>query len=195
MAGVKRYINRLNVFLLLLVLGSGVAIVLGWPWDQVTAAAWVQAIGSVVAIVAAIVIASHQHESETSRLKAQERQRQIGLATRLLLFAQEYHEYVTKTVSPGWQEGIDDVDKRSAFVFDRLLMRLTSNFDDDLDPARCVQVYVLKTALTGLIFLLQSTNAVDEGFTREEEVRRYQSGASKILSDCKVLLSHADKTY
>ncbi len=168
-------------------------VLISLPWSSASAPPWVQAVGSVVAIFVAILIARHQHKSEDSRLKARERQRDIGLATRLHLFALEYHSYVTNVVAPEWQVGLDVVDQRNALVFDRLLMRLTSNFDDDLDQARCVQVFVLKTALTGLIFTLQSTNAIDQGGTREGEIRQYQSNASRILGECKALLDHANK--
>ena len=58
MVGIRRYTSGRNGLLLLLILVCGLVFVLGWPWPWVwpsgnEAAAWVQAIGSILAILGA----------------------------------------------------------------------------------------------------------------------------------------------
>lgn len=70
MGSIKRYINVPNVSF-----GLAVAFViaLGWPWEE-EAAAWVQAFGSIAAIIAAFLVAdrSHAKDRESARLAALE---------------------------------------------------------------------------------------------------------------------------
>ena len=165
---------------------SPATVVLLWilPWDSASAPAWVQAIGSIAAIAAAVMIANHQHVVAERKLKEDAHQRSVGQAVRLCLFVYEIEQILTPVVPDEWQAGVADADEKLADVFERMLSRLNQNFDDDLDLHRGELAYKLRIYLGGLIFTLRSTGKVEQGL-RNENIPKYKAGAKTLLAACR----------
>lgn len=152
-------------------------------WLPADTSGWVQAIGSVAAIVAAAIIASHQHVVAERKHKKDRRQNGVGRAARLFLFALEYKQVMNEVVLPGWQPGIDLVDLSVADTLERMLARLNQNFDDDLELVRNDFLYKLRISLAGSIFTLRATNGLDP-MQRDETIQRYRIAAEQLCGFC-----------
>lgn len=153
------------------------------PWGADNAPAWVQAIGSVGAIVAAFLIANHQHAAAERNKRTQEHERNFGFASRLAFFALELDQIMNHVVLNDHQPGISDVDARVADVFEVILKRLNQNFDDDPDLDRAGFCYRLRVLLAGCIFTLRATN----GLAREQRdllIAQYKTTSQEILNEC-----------
>lgn len=153
-------------------------------------AAWVQATGSVVAILAAVAIASQQHRNDQRCKKEDAKQRSIAHAVRLYMIAKEFADVVDKVLDPIFQDGAVDADARVANSLERILLRLNSNFDDDFDTGRMVQIGVLRSSLVGVIFLLKTTEHLSQE-EREDNVNIYKRLAPDILEHCSELIKKA----
>jgi len=154
------------------------------PWGSESAPAWVQAIGSIAAIAAAVMIANHQHVAAEMKMRDEAHQRSVGHAVRLCLFAYEIEQILTPVVPDKWQPGIAGADEKLADVFERMLGRLNQNFDDDLNVERAELAYKLRVYLGGLIFTLRSTDGVEQE-NRDENIPKYKESAKKLLAGCK----------
>lgn len=165
--------------------------ILDWIEKHPGTASWVQAVGSIAAIAAAAFIASHQNRIENRRRKQDELERSSAKAGRLYLFANELCEIIKGPLDAEYQQATESVDLKLANVFDRMMIRLNQNFDDDLDAARNVQVNTIRACLTGLIFLLESSKHTSPE-DRRTEIQRYKELAPKVLLDCAKLL-HSPK--
>lgn len=156
-------------------------------------ASWVQAVGSIMAIVAAIVIASRQnrHQAKLARQTAEEKS--LAQAGRLYLTAKEYSDSLASVVKPFYVEGVGDADLSISVAFGRILDRLNSNFDDDVNPARNVQIHILRAALTALIFTLDNSKVLT-AHERAVEIQRLKDSAPGILESCLKLVESAKKS-
>lgn len=153
-------------------------------------ASWVQAFGSIAAILVAIWIASSQARNQTKREKAATAERSLAQAGRLYLIAKEYCDTLLTVVQPEHADDSGVADQMVSVAFGRIINRLNANFDDDLDPARNVQIHILRSSLTSLIFILDNAHHLDAG-ERTKEVLRLQGLASDLLESCKSLVDSA----
>lgn len=155
------------------------------PWGAENAPAWGQAIGSVGAIVAAFLIANHQHVAAERNKRTQEHERNLGFASRLAFFALELDQIMSNVVLSDHQPGVADVDAKAADFFEVMLKRLNQNFDDDPDLDRAGFCYRLRVLLAGCIFTLRATS----GLAREQRdllVAQYKTTSQEILNECAV---------
>ena len=152
------------------------------------AAAWTQAIGSIAAILSAIYIASRQsrHQLDLARKLADEKS--IAQAARLYFVAKEYTDSVLSVVDK--ETVVVQTDNTISIAFTRMLDRLNSNFDDDLDVCRNEQIHVLRTQLTALIYVLDNSQFVDLE-KRASVIGQLQGQAPKVKEACLNLLNLA----
>ena len=153
-------------------------------------ASWVQAFGSIAAILAAIWIASSQARKQIKREKVAAAERSLAQAGRLYLIAKEYCDTLLTVVKPEHDDDSGVADQSVSVAFGRIINRLNANFDDDLNPARNVQIHILRASLTSLIFVLDNAHHLDSG-ERTTEVLRLQSLAPDLLESCKSLVESA----
>lgn len=153
------------------------------PWGAENAPAWGQAIGSIGAIVAAFLIANHQHAAAEQNKRTQEHERNFGFASRLAFFALELNQIMSQVVLSDHQPGIADVDAKTADVFEVMLKRLNQNFDDDTDLDRAGFCYQLRVLLAGCIFTLRATSGLDRE-QRDLLVAQYKTTSQEILNEC-----------
>ncbi|WP_105525166.1 MULTISPECIES: hypothetical protein [Pseudomonas] len=152
------------------------------------AAAWTQAVGSVVAIFSAIYIASRQSRHQIELAKKIADEKSVAQAARLYFIAKEYSDSVLSVVDKDvWVVKTDNI---ISVTFTRMLNRINSNFDDDLDIQRNEQIHVLRTQLTALIFALDNSGlgAVEN---RASLVGQLQEQAPKVREACLNLLRAA----
>lgn len=149
-------------------------------------ASWVQALGSIAAIFAAIWVASSQARNQLKREKREAGKRSLAHAGRLFLMVKEFCDMldVVKVVHDD-DTGI--ADQSVSVAFGRIMNRLNSNFDDDLNPARNVQVHILRSALTSLIFVLDNARHLNSG-ERAVEIIRLKEMAPGLLASCTALV-------
>lgn len=187
----KPWFSAQNIVLGLAVLFIAALVINNFDLNSSEWASWVQAIGSIVAIIAAFSIAQLQYRTESRRRHQESHERSVGYATRLLLLAREYDDVVTKAVDTTFTVGTRERDAQFSWVLEELLKRVNSSMFDDLDEARNIHSSLLRTQIIGLLFTLRfSTNAalLDE---RDEEVQRYQSLAPVSVMAAEVLLAAA----
>lgn len=153
------------------------------PWDSPSAPAWVQAIGSIGAILGAYVIANRQHQVAEQRLENERKERESALSKRLAFFALEFKQVLTEVVQGSWGMGIQEADQKAALIFESMLMRLNSSFDDDLNAERTALMFEFRVIIAGLIFTLKNTNAIDPE-DRDEVITKYRGLASNLLKQC-----------
>lgn len=153
-------------------------------------ASWVQAVGSIVAIIAAIVIASAQNRHQSKIAKQIAEEKSLAQAGRLYLTAKEYADSLESVVKPFYVEGVGDADLSISVAFGRILDRLNSNFDDDVNPARNVQIHILRAALTALIFTLDNSKVLTAQ-ERAKEIQRLKDSAPALLESCLKLVESA----
>lgn len=158
-------------------------VVICLPWNSVNAPAWVQAIGSIAAIVVAVMIANHQQVVAMRRSKAEERQRAAGHAGRLAFLVLEIERVMSDVVLSTHQPGVAQVDARTADVLDVMLSRLNRNFDDDLDLDRVGFCYEIRMLLSASIFTLRASAGL-ESRQRDDEIARFKVIAKDILNKC-----------
>ncbi|WP_296187828.1 hypothetical protein [Pseudomonas sp. UBA1879] len=153
-------------------------------------ASWVQAVGSIVAIFSAIFIASSQnrHQRKLARQIAEEKS--LAQAGRLYLIAKEYSDSLELAVKPFYEEDAGDADQSIAVTFQRILDRLNNNFDDDYNPARNVQIHILRAALTALLFTLDNSKFMTHQ-ERAIEIQRLKELSPALLASCLKLLESA----
>lgn len=161
------------------------------------AAAWVQAIGSILAVIVAIVVASQQHRRDEARRNYAEASREFGLALRLYGFGREFYLNVLELLqdeelgsfisNPSVLAAATAyTDKKIATVLERMLVRLNSNFDDDMDHMRRRWIDAYRQNLAGLIFLLnETTDSELSTETRRERLAEYRKAAEQLLDMCR----------
>lgn len=166
-------------------------------------ASWVQAVGSVVAIIAAFSISQFQYRAESQRRKQEAHERSVGYGTRLLLLSREYDYVVSTSLDQQYKYGTTQRDKQMTWVLDELLQRLNSSMFDDLDEARNLQSGVLRSQIVGLLFTLRYTTS-DEVVSdrdarndliseRDKWIQHYQSLSAANVTGAEVLLEAARK--
>lgn len=156
-------------------------------------ASWVQAVGSIAAIIAAIWIASRQASNQLKREEREAAEKSLAQANRLYLIAKEYCDTLLAVVRPAHEDDSGVAHQAVAVAFSRIINRLNSNFDDDLNSARNVQIHILRASLTSLIFVLDNAFQFDSD-ERNIEIVRLQSMAPNLLESCKVLVESAKQT-
>lgn len=161
------------------------------PWGAETAPAWVQAIGSVGAIVAALLIANHQHAVAERQSKIAEHKRSYGHAVRLSFFALEVNQIMSSVVLRHSVPGVIELDARIADVLEVMLNRLNQNFDDDPDAIRAGYCYEFRMLLSGCMFTLRATEKLASE-QRDREISRYRRLAQSLQEKCTV---HASAIY
>ncbi|WNF45848.1 hypothetical protein RHP75_15895 [Pseudomonas sp. SG20056] len=152
------------------------------PWGGESAPAWVQAIGSVGAIAAALVIANHQHAVAERNSRADEQDRFLGFASRLAFFALELEQIMSNVVADKHQPGVDLADARVADVLQVMLGRLNQNFDDDPDMNRAGFCFQLRVLLAGCIFTLRSSKSLSPT-QRDIPIAQYKADAKQMLDE------------
>ncbi len=153
------------------------------PWSADAAPAWVQAVGSIGAILGAFAVANHQHTVAEQRDIAERKDKEKELAWRLAFLALEFKEVLENVVPDGWSLGVHEADQRAAFVFETMLSRINSNFDDDISRGRAALLYEIRVALAGLIFTLKSTHGIDPG-DRDKNIAVYKRLSRELLEKC-----------
>lgn len=171
------------------------------PWQAEAAPAWVQAVGSIMAVIVAIVVASQQHRKEEARRVDEKAGHELGLSLRLFGFSEEFYRNVVELLAndgDGNDRKVNYValkaattytDKKIAAVLERMMTRLNRNFDDDMDDERRAIIDAYRQNLAGLIFLLQETTDSDYSFEiRERRLEAYRESAivlrTKALNIC-----------
>lgn len=152
-------------------------------------ASWVQALGSIAAIFAAIWVASSQARNQLKREKREAGEKSLAHAGRLYLIVKEFCDMldVVKTVH---DDASGMADQSVSVAFGRIISRVNSNFDDDLNPARNVQVHILRAALTSLIFVLDNARHLNSD-ERATEIIRLKKLAPDLLKSCAALVESA----
>jgi len=161
------------------------------PWGAESAPAWAQAIGSVGAIVAAFLIANHQHKAEERTRRADAHERNHGYAARLAFFALEVEQVMSKVVLSSSRQATFTGDAKTADVLEVILQRLNQSFDDDLDATRVSFCFQLRMLLSGCIFTLQATRSLS-GLERDSQIEQYKKTSKQIFDDC---TAHAKAVY
>lgn len=152
------------------------------PWDSENAAGWVQAVGSIVAILAAIYIASHQHRLDQARRELEDAQREVGLSLRLNSFAVEFQHYVNDVLMLEYGLDAEAADLEFSAVLERMLRRLDSHFDEDLDHERQELINAFRRNIVGLIYLLKAPFKNPAAIAvRSRRIQEYRSAATGSL--------------
>jgi hypothetical protein len=154
-------------------------------------ASWVQAVGSIVAIIAAFSISQFQYRAEMLRRAQEAHDRSVGFATRLLLISREFDEVVTKAIDRTFTVGTKERDTQFSWVLEELLNRLNSSMFDDLDEARNIHCGLLRKQIVGLLFTLRFSTKNSLIEERDEEVQRYQSLSPVTVRAAEILLESA----
>ncbi|WP_395503074.1 hypothetical protein [Ectopseudomonas mendocina] len=176
------------------------------PWESSNAAAWVQAIGSVLAIVVAVVVALYSHEKELQRRREDAETADYAHAMRLHMLVGETiratEDLLTRTQSkmtadiatepfrPQGHEGEVNqqwIDVQGADIefFQRIMQRAMLNLDDDQNAHRHVIAAKLRFNLSVLITLL--TLSAGKNPTEDLESRimkalaEFQSDREKLM--------------
>ncbi|WP_458368746.1 hypothetical protein [Pseudomonas mandelii] len=152
-------------------------------------ASWVQAFGSIAAILAAIWVASSQARNQLKREKRDAREKSLAHAGRLYLVVKEYCDMLD-VVNPVHEDDSGAADQSVSVAFSRIMNRLNSNFDDDLNPARNVQIHILRASLTSLIFVLDNARHLNAD-ERATEILRLKRLAPALLESCTALVESA----
>ena len=134
-----------------------VVLVLVVPWGNEHAPAWVQAVGSVLAIVVAVAVAFHSHEQDLQRRQEDADATDHAHATRLYMLVGEAilaaESLLNRTrkkmesdliAEPLRIPGVESEDDRQWFAvqradvefFQRIMQRAMLNLDDDLNARR-----------------------------------------------------------
>lgn len=163
-------------------------IVSSWIEHHPGLASWMQAFGSIAAILAAIWIAGSQARNQLKREKREAAERSLAQAGRLYLIAKEYCDTLLSVVKPAHEDTSGIGDQSVSVAFGRIINRLNENFDDDLNPARNVQIHILRASLTSLIFVLDNARHLTT-YERTTEITRLQSLAPELLEACKTLVT------
>lgn len=153
------------------------------PWGAESAPAWAQAIGTIGAVIAALMIANHQHAVATARAAAERQEKESALSKRLAFFALELEQVVSNVVLDQWCTGIEEADQRVVVVLDFMLQRINTCFDDDLNVERVSILYEFRIVISGLIFTLSSTKGLDPG-DRDKSVASYKGLVKGLLERC-----------
>lgn len=164
------------------------------PWGSSSAPAWVQAIGSVMAIIVGVRIASRQHDRDQEWRISDRAEQNYGLALRLDAFVTEYHRLVCNVLPKG--DGNIAGDQAVARLLEDLKARLDSNFDDDLDHARQVEISNTRSKLAAVIFTLRHRFDGPEGLRmRAEHIELSQQMAEESLKTARELYRKAHEDY
>ncbi|WET08657.1 hypothetical protein P3S72_19375 [Pseudomonas sp. D3] len=150
-------------------------------------ASWVQAFGAIAAILVAMLIASSQARNQIKREKEDASQRSLAQAGRLYLIAKEYCDTLLNVVEPAQEDNSGLADQIVSVAFSRIINRLNANFDDDLNPARNVQIHILRASLTSIIFILENGRHIDP-YERISEIVKLRELAPDLVESCKALL-------
>jgi len=160
----------------------------GVPWDSPNAPGWVQAGGSILAVLAAIRIASSQHRADVKRREIDEAQQNVGMATRLQSFAEEYRRLVCTSVHVETYPS-QASDRDLARMFQIMVDRLNTVLDHDLNVRRQQQISALRADLATLIFVLNAPNETEGSRAlRAQTVRAHQRRAVAMAAACSSLV-------
>lgn len=151
------------------------------PWGAESAPAWVQGVGSIGAIIAALVISNHQHAVAAARAAAEREENESGLSKRLAFFALELEQVVSNVILDQWTLGIAEADQRVAFVLESLLSRVNTGFDDDLNTERVALLFEFRVTISGLIFTLNGTDAIGPR-DRDKNIGSYKKTVKGLLA-------------
>lgn len=162
-------------------------VVFFWIESHPGLASWVQAFGSIAAIIAAMWIASRQARNQVKREKEDAAQTSLAQAGRLYLIAKEYCDTLLNVVEPAQEDDSGLADQIVSVAFSRIINRLNANFDDDLNPARNVQIHILRASLTSIIFILENGRHIAP-FERISEIIKLRDLAPALVESCKALL-------
>ncbi|QQU69314.1 hypothetical protein I6I45_04790 [Pseudomonas fluorescens] len=162
-------------------------VVFCWIESHPGLASWVQAFGSIAAIIAAMWIASRQARNQVKREKKDAAQTSLAQAGRLYLIAKEYCDTLLNVVEPAQEDDSGLADQIVSVAFSRIINRLNANFDDDLNPARNVQIHILRASLTSIIFILENGRHIDP-FERISEIVKLRKLAPALVESCKALV-------
>lgn len=143
------------------------------------AAAWVQAIGSVVAIFVAIGIARQQHNAALKRREVEIREDERALACRLKFIASEI-THISKAVL------VDELHKKGKASDSMLssLRRLECRLDVldvDINETRLNLAFQLRTRLRELIHFVEHYKILDNAY---ESVKFLQSEIVDLEAEC-----------
>lgn len=145
---------RIKTIVLWLLFSPAVVLPLMWlwalPWDSPNAPAWVQAFGSIGAILVAVWVASSQERNQ-SRMRIEEsKKEEVGKASRLCAAAREVSKCATgirdMEKSPEWR-----IHPEVIAMLQHCLARLNANFDDDYNADRIEYISTLRMRLMTLI--------------------------------------------
>lgn len=152
--------------------------------DGVDWPAWVQAVGSVIAIVVAVWISSRQHARDQVWRAIDHAERNCGMALRLHALITEYHRLVCNVLPQGGEAGHIDTDQALAELLESLKARLDSNFDDDFDHQRQVEINNTRSCLAAVIFFLLRRDDSPHGLhVRAENVEVARRNAEASLNN------------
>lgn len=154
-----------------------------WP-------AWVQAVGSVVAIVVAVWISSRQHSRDQMWRALDRAEWNCGMALRLHALITEYHRLVCEVLPQGEVTGNLEADQLLAGVLESLKARLDSNFDDDFDHCRQVEINNTRSCLASVIFFLRY-----RGDDSQQGLRRRGDGISQARRRAEESLDNSRAMY
>lgn len=185
--GWREYTVTVRPFSVLAWLVVSPAVVLPILWigstDGVDWPAWVQAIGSVIAIVVAVWISSRQHARDQERRAADRAERNFGMALRLHALITEYHRLTCNVLPQGEEAGNIESDQALAGLLESIKVRLDSNFDDDFDHHRQVEINNTRSCLAAVIFFLRHRDDSQHGLRiRAENVERARRMADESLA-------------
>ncbi|MFZ3022971.1 hypothetical protein [Pseudomonas sp.] len=194
--GWREYTVTVRPFSVLAWLLVSPAVVLPILWlgstDGVDWPAWVQAIGSVIAIVVAVWISSRQHARDQEWRGADRAERNCGMALRLNALITEYHRLVCNVLPQGEEAGNIETDQALAGLLESIKVRLDSNFDDDFDHHRQVEINNTRSCLAAVIFFLQHRDDTQHGLRiRAENVERARRSAEESLAKSLVMYREA----
>lgn len=153
-------------------------------------AAWVQAVGSVAAIAAAIWIATRQQARDQEWRIADRAEQSCGMALRLHALITEYHLLVCRVLSDA--DVSVEGDRGVAGLLETLKERLDSNFDDDFDHHRQVEINNTRSCMAALIFILRHQDGSPASLRgRAEHLRLAREKAQASLDNSLVLYRKA----
>ncbi|MFZ3182829.1 MAG: hypothetical protein WA173_01630 [Pseudomonas sp.] len=156
-----------------------------WGVSSQSIAAWVQAIGSVGAILCAVFIANAQHGREQVEIKRQSYQRDVGLATRLRFVAFQLVVAVHDLVQQ-LNKGVD-LPENVSIGYESVLARLNQNFDDDLSVERIEIAMKVRYDLGIIVRVL-----CDKGSTPEYLMRTIRDMKVQLESHLKQAENHLE---
>lgn len=174
-------------FLSIGILGWALFTVLDYFDSKGDAAAWVQAVGSIVAIFVAIAIADHQRRVEADARQRDALAEEVGRATALYFAVWEVSKSVER-LTPGLERG-DVVTPSLPFMYEQMLGRYGQSFNGDLDRTRIKIATRLRYDLTVLVVALKDEQLLG----REHVIKHFKKGTEHFAELLGLATAHLDK--